>query len=178
MTDDELLKDQWFGRYLEAKHAEAIYTRQKEEWLDRATSVTKELSDMPRSASANIYTDDAYVARLDCAAEADRQVKAAQETMDSIEKVIRLHPDALCRDWLRYRYVDGLTMLQTSIRMEVDERSAYRLKHRALDYYHIIQSEGSSHGYALLPDSFYHPDNKSDNRLSMSVYVMSKRAIL
>lgn len=171
--DDDTLKDRWFSRYGEAKHAEETYTRQAQDWLDRATSITKELTDMPRSASSNIHTDDAYAARLDCVDEAERQAVQARKTMHDIEQTIGQHPDPLCRDYLRYRYIDGLTMLQASLKMGTAECSIYRLRHKALDYYHVIESSGGF-GYALLPDSFY-SGNKSEGFLNVIVYAMLNR---
>lgn len=169
MTDTEIKIDAWFSRYQEAKHAVEIWERQQQEWTDRATSMTKEISDMPRSASPNVLTDDAYAAKMDCADYAVDEVKRARNVMQKISQAITWVPDPICRDVMRYLYIDCLTALQTAGQMGMTEKYMFKLRHNAFKSYHVLESENGD--VNMLPAAFF----EDEKRISCTLYYTTNR---
>lgn len=166
MTDIELRIDRWFMRYRNALHTEASWSEQADRWTERATCVTKGVSDMPRAASPSGRTDDAYTARIDCADKATEAAKSARAVMDQVTRAISWQTDPVCKDFMLYRYIDGLTMSQISVKMGQSERQIYNLRRRSFERYGIQATDHG--GDSLFPAEFF--ENKVSKRVSCAVY--------
>lgn len=172
MTETEIRIDRWFNRYKDAKRSEKIWSKQADDWTDRALSVTKEITDMPRAASPNSRTDDAYAERLDCARTATDYAKKSKAVMESVELAIAWAEDPICRDFLRLRYIEGLTILRTAIALNTTDRNVYNIRRNAFKYYTLLDGHGGASD-SLLPAAVF--ENKYLNRLSCSLYFRSTR---
>ena len=172
MTETEIRIDRWFNRYQDAKRSEKIWSKQADDWTERALSVTKEITDMPRAASPNSRTDDAYAERLDCARTATDYAKKSKDVMESVERAIAWAEDPICRDFLRLRYIEGLTILRTAIELNTTDRNVYNIRRNAFKYYTLLDGHGGASD-SLLPAVVF--ENKYSNRLSCSLYFRSTR---
>ena len=172
MTETEIRIDRWFNRYQDAKRAEKIWSKQADYWTERALSVTKEITDMPRAASPNTHTDDAYAERLDCARTATDYAKKSKAVMESVERAIAWAEDPICRDFLRLRYIEGLTILRTATELNTTDRNVYNIRRNAFKYYTLLDGHGGASD-SLLPAAVF--ENKYSNRLSCSLYFRSTR---
>ena len=172
MTETEIRIDRWFNRYKDAKRSEKIWSKQADYWTERALSVTKEITDMPRAASPNTHTDDAYAERLDCARTATDYAKKSKAVMESVERAIAWAEDPICRDFLRLRYIEGLSILRTAIELNTTDRNVYNIRRNAFKYYTLLDGHGGASD-SLLPAAVF--ENKYSNRLSCSLYFRSTR---
>lgn len=104
---------------------------EKQGWLEKATAVSPNLSDMPKSGGTD-KIQNAVCRIADIEADINREIDRQIDLRERIEAAICAIPDGRLRDLMRYRYIDGMTWEQIAVTMRLDYRWVLRLHGRAL----------------------------------------------
>lgn len=104
---------------------------EKQGWLEKATAVSPNLSDMPKSGGTD-KIQNAVCRIADIEADINREIDRQIDLRERIEAAIHAIPDGRLRDLMRYRYMDGKKFEEIAVAMHLDYRWVRRLHGRAL----------------------------------------------
>lgn len=116
--------------FIERKISRLLEERRR--WEDRALSLSRSFSDMPRGKSPDTISKSVCQI-IELEQEIDRVIDETVELRRQIESAIAgLQDEKLC-ELLRYRYIEGMTWERVSEAMHMDVRWVLRLHRRALE---------------------------------------------
>ena len=104
---------------------------EKKSWMEKATSVSPTLSDMPKGGGTD-KIQNAVCRIADIEADINREIDRLIDLRERIEAAICAIPDGRLRDLMRYRYMDGKKFEEIAVAMHLDYRWVRRLHGRAL----------------------------------------------
>lgn len=104
---------------------------EKQGWLEKATAVSPNLSDMPKGGGAD-KIQNAVCRIADIEADINREIDRQIDLRERIEAAIRAIPDGRLRDLMRYRYMDGMTWEKIAVKMEISYQWVCKLHGDAL----------------------------------------------
>ena len=98
-------KKQWLGRYRECDMRIRALEEDLQKWQERAQSVTKPLSDMPKGNNGKNSLEEAIGHIFDIGQEINETIMEARDIKAEIEKVIDEVDNGVYRTLLRLRYI-------------------------------------------------------------------------
>ena len=131
MTNQE--KKKWL---LEYRRLEQNIERDMEELPrleSRAEKITSMVSDMPKGSQQGDSLQRSVEKICELKVSLNQRIDAAVEKRKEIETVIETLEDKTLQLLLRYRYIDGMTWEQITVKMRYDYRWVLRLHGRALE---------------------------------------------
>ncbi len=131
MTNQE--KKKWL---LEYRRLEQNIERDMEELQrleSRAEKITSMVSDMPKGSQQGDSLQRSVEKICELKVSLNQRIDAAVEKRKEIETVIETLEDKTLQLLLRYRYIDGMTWEQITVKMRYDYRWVLRLHGRALE---------------------------------------------
>ena len=104
---------------------------EKQGWLEKATAVSPNLSDMPKSGGTD-KIQNAVCRIADIEQKINREIDRQIDLRERIEAAICAIPDGRLRDLMRYRYIDGMTWEQIAVEMHYSYVHICRMHGQAL----------------------------------------------
>ena len=104
---------------------------EKRGWLEKATAVSPNLSDMPKSGGTD-KIQNAVCRIADIEQKINRDIDRKIDLRERIEAAICAIPDGRLRDLMRYRYIDGMTWEQIAVEMHYSYVHICRMHGQAL----------------------------------------------
>lgn len=104
---------------------------EKQGWLEKATAVSPNLSDMPKSGGTD-KIQNAVCRIADIEQKINRDIDRQIDLRERIEAAICAIPDGRLRDLMRYRYIDGMTWEQIAVEMHYSYVHICRMHGQAL----------------------------------------------
>ena len=104
---------------------------EKQGWMEKATAVSPNLSDMPKGAGRD-KIQHAVERIWEIEKRLDQEIDAQVDLRNRIESAVEGLGDGRLRDVMRYRYIDGMKWEEVAVAMHVDYRWVLRLHGRAL----------------------------------------------
>ena len=104
---------------------------EKRGWLEKATAVSPNLSDMPKGGGAD-KIQNAVCRIADIEQKINREIDRQIDLRERIEAAICAIPDGRLRDLMRYRYIDGMTWEQIAVEMHYSYVHICRMHGQAL----------------------------------------------
>lgn len=104
---------------------------EKRGWLEKATAVSPNLSDMPKGGGAD-KIQNAVCRIADIEQKINREIDRQIDLRERIEAAVCAIPDGRLRDLMRYRYIDGLTWEKIAVKMEISYQWVCKLHGDAL----------------------------------------------
>ena len=126
-------KKKWL---LEYRRLEQNIERDMEELQrleSRAEKITSMVSDMPKGSQQGDSLQRSVEKICELKVSLNQRIDAAVEKRKEIETVIETLEDKTLQLLLRYRYIDGMTWEQITVKMRYDYRWVLRLHGRALE---------------------------------------------
>lgn len=128
MTIDD--KKQWLGRYREADRRIKGMEEELQRWHDRAESVTKPLSDMPRGGKGKNPLEDAVEHIWDISKEINDTIAEMRRIQAEIESAIDAVDNGTYRTLLRLRYINLKKWEQIAVDMDYDYYHTRKYLHK------------------------------------------------
>lgn len=104
---------------------------EKQGWLEKATAVSPNLSDMPKGGGTD-KIQNAVCLIADIEADINREIDRQIDLRERIEAAICAIPDGRLRDLMQYRYIDGFTWEQIAVTMNYSYVHICRMHGQAL----------------------------------------------
>lgn len=104
---------------------------EKRGWLEKATAVSPNLSDMPKGDGTD-KIQNAVCRIADIEQKINRDIDRQIDLRERIEAAVCAIPDGKLRDLMRYRYIDGMTWEQIAVEMHYSYVHICRMHGQAL----------------------------------------------
>lgn len=104
---------------------------EKQGWLEKATAVSPNLSDMPKSGGTD-KIQNAVCRIADIEADINRQIDRQIDLRERIETAIVGLKDERLQDVMRYKYIDGKTLEWIAVEMNYSYKQICRFHGYAL----------------------------------------------
>lgn len=133
-------KKEYLSKYLKLDKLINRKLEEREHWRDMATKITGTFSDMPKASGGEnrIETAVDHIAKLEH--ELNVAVSELTHLRKSIELSLQTVKDDTYRVLLEYRYIDGMTWEQISVKMSYTYQWVCKLHGRALQKIEIVDS--------------------------------------
>ena len=104
---------------------------EKQGWLEKATAVSPNLSDMPKGGGTD-KIQNAVCRIADIEQKINRDIDRQIDLRERIEAAVCAISDGKLRDLMRYRYIDGMTWEQIAVEMHYSYVHICRMHGQAL----------------------------------------------
>lgn len=104
---------------------------EKQGWLEKATAVSPNLSDMPKGGGTD-KIQNAVCRIADIEQKINRDIDRQIDLRERIEAAVCAISDGRLRDLMRYRYIDGMTWEQIAVEMHYSYVHICRMHGQAL----------------------------------------------